>query len=161
MAPPSLLSEHELGFVEAVGHHVETFGLPRIAGRCFGLLLVAPRPLALEEIADILRVSRASVSINTRIGIALGVFAVSTEPGDRRKYYVFADDAFEHRIALLSRHFTGVKRILREGITGLSESNRAARVRLETAEHIVTLMHAKVEELVPLVAEHAQRKRPS
>lgn len=156
-APPLNAAEHR--FIEAVGQHTEMFGLPRIAGRTFGLLLIAPRPLALEEIAEILKVSRASVSINTRIGIATGFLRMWSVPGDRRKFYVFSEHAFEHWASLLDRHFAGIKRIVGEGLEGVAPENVAARTRLEAAQRIVTLVHSRLQELMAVVLEHVNQPR--
>jgi DNA-binding transcriptional regulator GbsR (MarR family) len=155
---PVELSEGERRFVEEVGQHVESFALPRIAGRTFGLMLVAPRPLALEEIADLLQVSRASVSINTRIGIATGVIELRTVPGDRRKFYVFAERAWESRVELLLRHLTGVRRIVGEGLRGLSPENTVARERLELAQQLVAVLYQKAQELAPIVLGHIHQR---
>ncbi len=154
-----VLSEGERKFVEAVGQHVEIFGLPRIAGRTFALMLVAPRPLALEEIAALLKVSRASVSINTRIGIAVGVIELHSEPGDRRKYYVFSEQAFENRLNLLNRYITGIRRILTDAVAGLSPTNRAGRQRLETFQQLINLVAEKSAEIFPQLLEQIQKKR--
>jgi DNA-binding transcriptional regulator GbsR (MarR family) len=61
------------GFIEGMGLYFEDFGVPRIAGRLLGLLLVTNRPLSLEEVATTLGVSRASVSTNARLILATGL----------------------------------------------------------------------------------------
>ncbi len=161
MVDPVHLSEGERRFVEAVGQHVELFGLPRIAGRTFALMMVAPRPLALEEIAVLLKVSRASVSINTRIGIATGVIELHSEPGDRRKYYRFSEHAFEHRIELLNRYVNGIRRILTEGVAGLAADNHQGRQRLELFQGLVSTLAVKMNEVFPVLLEQIQQKRSS
>jgi DNA-binding transcriptional regulator GbsR (MarR family) len=158
---PVELSEGERGFVEAVGAHTASFGLPRIAGRTFALLMIAPRPLALEEVARLLKVSRASVSINTRIGMATGVVERVSVAGDRRTFYAFSDHAYEHRIALLERHLTGITRIVRESLATLPESNIAARHRLEFARDFLGLLTGKFQEIKPLLTDRARMERPS
>ena len=57
--------EHEW-FVGEMGLTFEADGFTRIGGRLFGHLLLADRPLSLDEIAAALRVSKASVSTDAR-----------------------------------------------------------------------------------------------
>ena len=55
-------------FVERMGLTLEGEGLPRIAGRLFGFLLVHPEAYSLDELAERLQVSKASISTNARRG---------------------------------------------------------------------------------------------
>lgn len=79
-------------FCERAGLICERDGLPRIAGRILGLLLLSPAPLSLETMAERLGVSRASVSTDTRRLEQRGVLRRTSRPGDRRDYYVLAPD---------------------------------------------------------------------
>lgn len=54
-------------FVESMGLTLESDGLPRIAGRIFGWLLVSEEAQSLDDLAAELRVSKGSVSTNTRL----------------------------------------------------------------------------------------------
>ena len=74
-------------FVERMGLALEADGLPRIAGRIFGLLLVSEEPRSLDELAAELRVSKASVSTNARLLEHRGVLEQVSRPADRRDYY--------------------------------------------------------------------------
>ena len=89
-------------FVERAGCLCERDGLPRIAGRILGLLLVSPEPLALDAIAERLGVSRASVSTDARRLVEQGVLERVGRTGDRKDYYQMAADSpersLEHRL---------------------------------------------------------------
>jgi DNA-binding transcriptional regulator GbsR (MarR family) len=74
-------------FVEEVGLLWERDGLPRISGKIVALLIIEDREFDLEELADRLQVSRASVSTNTRLLESHGVLRRTSRPGDRRTYY--------------------------------------------------------------------------
>jgi DNA-binding transcriptional regulator GbsR (MarR family) len=54
-------------FIERMGLALEADGLPRIAGRIFGLLLVSEDACSLDDLACDLKVSKASVSTNARM----------------------------------------------------------------------------------------------
>ena len=74
-------------FIEAMGLAHEEDRLPRIAGRLVGLLILSPAPLRFDRLAERLRVSRASISTNTRLLENMGVIQRVTRPGDRRDYF--------------------------------------------------------------------------
>ena len=88
-------------FIERFGLMFEQEGFPRIAGRVTAFLLVSSGPQSLDEIADALGVSKASVSTDARRLEAKGLIARTSRPGDRRDYYEFAPDGF--RTTLQSR----------------------------------------------------------
>ena len=98
-------------FVERAGCLCERDGLPRIAGRILGLLLVSPEPLALDTIAERLAVSRASVSTDARRLVEQGILERVGRPGDRKDYYQMAADShvrsIEQRLATV-RQFLGL-----------------------------------------------------
>ena len=98
-------------FVERAGCLCERDGLPRIAGRILGLLLVSPEPLALDAIAERLGVSRASVSTDARRLVEQGILERIGRPGDRKDYYQMAADShvrsLEQRLATV-RQFLGL-----------------------------------------------------
>jgi DNA-binding transcriptional regulator GbsR (MarR family) len=95
-------------FIERMGRlFEETEGLPRIAGRIVGLLLLTPGECSLDQMAEHLAVSRASISIDARRLEQCGVVERVTRPGDRRDYYRIAPDhyarALERRLAVIER----------------------------------------------------------
>lgn len=81
-------------FIERMGLVAEADGLPRIAGRIFAYLLLTPGECSLEDLADELGVSRASVSTDARRLAQLGILERRSKPGDRRDYYTVSPDAF-------------------------------------------------------------------
>src|SRR5579883_1380571 len=108
MADDRPLPESLARFVEGLGLYFEEFGLPRIGGRLLGLLMVTDRPLALDEIARRLLVSRASVSTNARLVLAARLGERVGIPGDRRDYYAFSPRAWD---AIVEVDIDGVRRL--------------------------------------------------
>src|SRR6476620_12241883 len=82
-------------FVERFAVAKEADGLPRIAGRIFGLLLTGERDLSLDEITRELGASKGSASVNTRLLEQRGFIERISRPGDRRDYYRIMRDLFE------------------------------------------------------------------
>lgn len=88
--PEAVISE----FVEQLGLIGEADGLPRIAGRLLGLLVVYGGPLSFAEIAERLQISRGSVSTNTRLLEHLGVIERVARPGERQDHFSLAPDPY-------------------------------------------------------------------
>ena len=81
-------------FIEAMGIIAESDGLTRIAGRIWGLLVATGATLSQIEIAEAVKVSRASVSANIRSLEALDLVEIQTRPGDRNAYYAMRENAY-------------------------------------------------------------------
>jgi len=86
------MAQAEDDFIEVMGRHFEEEGVPRIAGRLFGLLMLGEEPCSLEELAERLHVSKGSVSSNARLLEDWGVAVRVTRAGDRRDFYRIAPD---------------------------------------------------------------------
>lgn len=119
--------------IERIALLSEREGHPRIAGRIFALLLLTDRDLSLDEIADGLSVSRASVSVDARRLEHLGMAERVSRPGDRKDYYQIARN--HHLKALEQRLQT-----LQDFVVVLAELRAAdlvpeqVRIRLEDSE---------------------------
>lgn len=85
-------------FIERNGLLWEKDGLPRIAGRIFGLTLVSPDPCSIDGIAESLGVSKASVSNDARLLEQLGFVERVSLPGDRKVYYQITPQSLERAI---------------------------------------------------------------
>lgn len=155
------LTAAERRFIESVGLVIEATGFPRISGQLVGLMLIAPRPLSLDEIARLLKVSRASVSVNTRVLIAGNVLRPVAFAGDRRHYYTMDPTFFEQRIQVLDRYLERMRALTGEGLAAIGPDNQAARQRLEAARVFATFLGAQVHGLVPRIRELFGEVAPS
>lgn len=77
-------------FIERMGLIAEGDGLPRIAGRIMGLIIIDGGPLSFTELAEQLAVSRGSISTNTRFLEHLGVIERVARRGERQDYFQLA-----------------------------------------------------------------------
>jgi DNA-binding transcriptional regulator GbsR (MarR family) len=74
--------------IEDFGLYFEQYGLPRILGRIYGLLLITDEPvLGLDDMAEQLGISKASASTTARQLQAFTLIEKVSLPGDRRDYY--------------------------------------------------------------------------
>lgn len=87
LPPPSDWQHERLRFVEAGGNTTHAFGLGRMIGRVYATLYLHPEPLALEEIAAQLSISKASASVVVRQLASLHAVRQVWAPGDRRDFY--------------------------------------------------------------------------
>ncbi|HEX6057975.1 MAG TPA: MarR family transcriptional regulator [Gemmatimonadaceae bacterium] len=101
-------------FVERMGLLWENDGLPRIAGRIFGLLLVTPGACSLDDLAETLGVSKASISTDARRLEQLGFLERTSRPGDRRDYYRASNDLVERSLQIRLDALRKVRRLLAE-----------------------------------------------
>jgi biotin operon repressor len=86
-------------FTDRMGLIFEAEGQPPISGRIFGYLLVSDDPRSLDQLADALGVSKASVSTNARRLADIGVLERVCRPADRHDYYRVAPDLFSRTMA--------------------------------------------------------------
>ena len=97
------LSPAERRLVEKLGHVVEAGGIARIAGQIWGLLVVSSSPLNSAEIAELLQVSRGSVSNNSRLLVSLGILEPLSRPADRQTYFAPQPDGYGRVMRMAAR----------------------------------------------------------
>ena len=117
-------------FMEGMGMYFESYGIPRIGGRILGLLLIAHEPLSAEQIASILKVSRASISTNFRLLLASNLAERVTYPGDRTTYFVFPESGLEKTLLVEIQGIGAMKRLIQQGLNALPADD-AARGRMQ------------------------------
>lgn len=118
-------------FIESMGIYFERYGLPRIGGRVLGLLMVADRPLSLDDLAGMLRVSRASISTNMKLITASSLAEQTSLPGDRRDYYRFGPDTWERALKTELEGIVMLRRLGERGLAAAQATERVAREHLE------------------------------
>lgn len=126
-------------FVEKFALAQEGDGLPRIAGRIFGLLLIGERELSLDEITNELGASKGSASVNTRLLEQRGYIERISHPGDRRDYYRITPDLFERTMEQRLARWHRLQDVVNYGLTAsdLSPVVRGRLKEFEAAQHNV------------------------
>jgi DNA-binding transcriptional regulator GbsR (MarR family) len=142
--------------MEQVAGLLESMGINRSCGRMFGLLLVADRPLSLDEMAETLGVSKPSVSSNTRLYERLELLQRVHVPGDRKHYYEILPGAFERTAAARAAALDAFVHLTDTGLQVIDEDNEIARARLhemgEFYRHLVAAMERALAEWKERVA---------
>lgn len=73
--------------VEGLGQLASYFGFSKVMGQLFGALMLSPDPLSLDDLMNLLGISKASVSTNMRTLEHMGIVREVWVKDDRRKYY--------------------------------------------------------------------------
>lgn len=121
----------ETQIIERFGLFFEEDGLPRIAGRVFGLMMLSDEALTLDEMAEALKVSKASVSTNTRLLHQFGTLERVAKPGDRRTYYQISPDALSGSFERMKQRTAAIDEFLIDVEQKLPAHRTIARSRLE------------------------------
>jgi DNA-binding transcriptional regulator GbsR (MarR family) len=127
-------------FIETMGLVLESDGLPRIAGRILGLLLVSEDARSLDELAAELGVSKASVSTNTRLLEQRGVLEQVSRPADRRDYYQVPRDLFSHTMAQRLARWQSFHQAIGDALATLPIRSPEVRERLEEYQEAYSYM---------------------
>jgi DNA-binding transcriptional regulator GbsR (MarR family) len=134
-------------FIERMGQLFEAEAGPRIAGRLFGLLLLTPGALSLDEIAETLRVSKASVSANARMLESMHVISRVTRPGDRRDYYEVSEDTQRRLIEVRLERMVRFKEALEQGLETEAAEQDVVRERLRSFWHSFEVITETIRKL--------------
>ncbi len=127
-------AERERELVQQIGLVFENAGLPPIAGRIVGhLLLCDPPHQSSSQLADRLHASRGSISTTTRMLVAAGIIEKVRFPGSRATWFRIAPGCWT---ALLHAELARAARLRRLGDDALAwleaigaPPERAARIR--------------------------------
>jgi DNA-binding transcriptional regulator GbsR (MarR family) len=127
-------------FTDRLAVLFENDGLPPIAGRIFGLLLLSEGALSLDELAEDLGVSKASASTNARLLAQLGVVKQVRRTGSRRDFYRMVPDLFERSMAQRLARWQRFTEAIGEGRRTLPLASVEVRERLEQYESVFSYM---------------------
>ncbi len=101
--------------LDGLGQLSDYFGFSKVMGQLYAALLMSPEPMSLDDMMDMLSISKASVSMNIRVLEHMGMVrqAWVRGRGDRRKYYEAETDFWEIITNILSsRELRDVERAL-------------------------------------------------
>ena len=87
-ASPSPLSEWEKAVIDLFLNAANSGGLPKSVGQIYGLLFCRDEPLAMDEIMDLLSISKGSASQGLRSLRQLVAVKSQYLPGQRKEHFV-------------------------------------------------------------------------
>lgn len=128
------MNEQRLAFIEEFGVMFERMGTTRMLGRVWGALMVADPPeMTADELAEVLKASRGSISQATRQLIDIGVVQRINKAGIRRDFYRVKPNAWREAFRKEQDSIAGMSQLFRRGLDAMEGSSDEARRSLEDA----------------------------
>jgi len=143
-------------FIEDVGRLFEQAGLPRMAGRILGRLLLSdPSHQSLDELAEALMASKGSISTSTRLLIQIGLIERFSVPGVRHDYFRIRPSAFQHALKHGTEEIAQVRKLAKRGLELLDGESSQAWQGLEEMYNMYTC----IEREYSLLLERWEQER--
>ena len=145
-------------FVEDVGIVFEQTGLPRMAGRILGWLLISDPPYqSADELANALQASKGSISTMTRHLIQFNLIERLSLPAVRHDYFKLRPDAWEKLIGHgLEDEIRMFRRLAEHGLELLSDKTPITTKNWLKEMHDI---YAFLEGEFPALLERWEQKR--
>src|ERR1700746_3998003 len=89
---PNISGKNERRFIEDMARLLSPWGVPPVAARLYGYLLLCPRPASLDQITEDLGISKSRASVAARLLVSYTLARRHREPGTKRALYAAADD---------------------------------------------------------------------
>ena len=146
----------ERRFIEDVGLVFEQFGLPRMAGRIVGRLLLSDPPQqSTNELADALQASKGSISTMTRLLIRVGLIERLSLPGVRHDYFRIRPGAPQHLLEQKAELVTVFRQLAERGLKLIEGKASLIRQGLEEMRD----MYVFFEQEFPALLERWEQER--
>jgi DNA-binding transcriptional regulator GbsR (MarR family) len=144
-------------YIEDSADLMEEHGLPRMAGRVIGALIVCVPPhLSHEELADLLQASKGSISMSTQLLVRLDIIERISLPGHRRHYYRLRKFLWNELLSTRIEHIQKHLKMVEDGLALLENEPIEAKMRLIELQ----VFSDFVLEALPEMAERWERRRP-
>ena len=145
----------EKHFVEDISLYFEQMGLPRMAGRVLGVLLISDPPAqSLTDLCEILQASKSSVSTTTRLLTEMGLIERAASPLPRQISFQFKPGGWVVFIRQRLRLWASLHQIAERGLELLQDRDPALRERLQEAHDMFSL----IEEQLPALLARVENK---
>ncbi len=136
-------------FVEDFGIALEDLGLPRMAGRLLGHLLVCePAEQSSRQIAEALQASKGSVSSTTRLLIDYGIVDRAARPGERIDYFRIRPGVWTKIMRLRLAHAARIHEVAERGIRLLPPADLAGYARIEELHDFYQFLETEYQALI-------------
>ena len=89
-----ILRDMEQYIAHEFGHYFDSVGVKPLLGRIWGILVIAPEPVSLKEIAEKLNISKPAVSTTINFGIQSGMIKKHFNPDFPRESFYYVEKDF-------------------------------------------------------------------
>lgn len=150
------IQTEEKRFVEDVGLLFERTGMPRMAGRILGRLLISyPPHQSTDELSEALMASKGSISTMTRLLIQFGFIERLTLPGIRHDYFRIRPGAWHHMMKQTTEEIKLARELTERGVRLAAGKSDLTRQWLEEMRD----MYAFFEKEWPSLLERWEQVR--
>jgi DNA-binding transcriptional regulator GbsR (MarR family) len=118
-------------FIERMGLVTQGEGMPRIAGRILGVLILHDEAFSFSELSEKLAVSRASISTNTRLLENLQMIERTTKKGERQDYFRLSKNPYISLMEGVHNRMKKAHQMVKETQSTLPEGWEVAQARLD------------------------------
>jgi len=147
-------------YAEEVALLMEAEGMPRMAGRILGWLLVSdPAHRTLNELADDLQASKGSISSMTRYLEGLGLIEQFSLPGIRPDYYRLDPDNWLGALKQNIGRVIAFRELMEQGIDLVKNDPPEAEARLADLRDMYVFFERELTALIVRWEEERKAKR--
>lgn len=144
-------------FIEDTGDLLDDHGLPHMAGRIIGALMICDPPyLSHDALADQLQASRGSISMATQLLLRLNILERVSLPGHRRHYYRLREDLWRDLLSIRPEHLQKHLDLVQAGLELLTDEPIDTKMRLIELQ----VLSEFILEILPEFTERWERRRP-
>lgn len=141
-------------FIEDIGLFFEQIGMPRMAGRILGVLLISDPPAqSITEIGQTLQASKSSISIMARFLVEAGLIERVASPIPRRDYFRFKPGGWIIYMRQWLGLMSGLHQITERGLNLMADRPEELKERLKEAHDLFSLLEERVPEILRLLED--------
>jgi len=147
--------EENIDFIEDIGLYFEQMGLPLMAGRILGALLISEPPAqSITDLGKKLNASKSSISIMARLLVERGLIERVASPVPRQDYYRFKPGGWIIYMRQWLGLMAGLHRITERGMQLMSGKPDPLKERLKEAHDLFS----NIEQEFPPILEKITKK---
>jgi len=142
--------DKNIHFIEDIGLYFEQMGLPLMAGRILGALLISdPPPQSITDLGKKLNSSKSSISIMARLLVERGLIERVVSPIPRQDYYRFKPGGWIIYMRQWLGLMAGLHRITERGMQLMEGKPEPLKERLKEAHDLFS----NIEQEFPPILE--------
>ncbi len=142
-------ADAELDFADAIAAFFAREGMPLIAGRVIGWLLICDPPeQTAAELAEVLQVSRSSISSATRLLTPSGLVEGVRRRGERQEFFRIAADGWSTMLMRRYEYAAAFRDLTATGLTVLDDAPAERRERLENVHALYGFLAGELPALL-------------
>lgn len=146
----------EKHFIEDISLYFEQMGIPRMAGRILGVLLIASPPeQSIDDLCEQLQASKSAVSTSARLLSEMGLIERAPSPLPRRVYFRFQPGGWLKFMRMYLRMMASLHDIAERGLELLKDEDPSLSERLQEAHDMFSL----IEDELPTLLKRIEEKR--